>query len=94
INGTADHVHILILLTPAKSLTELIKSAKSVSSHWINRQEYMEPEFAWQTGYSAFSVSESQVEIVEDYIRNQIEHHRQRSYQEEIDLFVRKYGLG
>ncbi|MFH1853049.1 MAG: IS200/IS605 family transposase [Candidatus Neomarinimicrobiota bacterium] len=93
INGTADHVHVLFQLTPEKSLAELIKLVKAETANWINRQDLIESNFAWQTGYAAFSVSESQVDTVEEYIRQQIEHHRKRSYQEEVDLFLEKYGL-
>ncbi len=93
INGTADHVHVLFILPADKSIAKLIKSVKGETSHWINREDLMKTKFAWQVGYSAFSVSESQVDTVEEYIRNQVEHHRKRSYQEEVDLFLARYGL-
>ncbi len=94
INGISDHVHVLFLMPIDKSIAEIMKAVKGGSSHWLNRQEFMKTKFAWQIGYGAFSVSESQVEVVEEYIKNQVEHHRKRTYQEEIDLFLKNYGLG
>lgn len=93
INGITDHVHVLFQLSPEKSLAELIKLVKGETSHWINRQNLMKAKFVWQTGYAAFSVSESQVDTVEEYIRQQIGHHRKRTYREEVDLFLQRYGL-
>ena len=94
INGIPDHVHVLFLMPNDKSIAEIMKAVKGGSSHWINRQDFMKSKFAWQIGYGAFSVSESQVEAVEEYIKNQVEHHRKRTYQEEVDLFLKNYGLG
>ena len=94
INGIPDHVHVLFLMPTDKSIAEIMKAVKGESSHWINRQDFMKTKFAWQIGYAVFSVSESQVEVVEEYIKNQVEHHRKRTYQEEVDLFLKNYGLG
>ena len=94
INGIPDHVHVLFLLPTAKSIAEIMKAVKGESSHWINRQDFMKTKFAWQIGYGAFSISESQVEVVEEYIKNQVEHHLKRTYQEKVDLFLKNYGLG
>lgn len=75
INGVADHLHLLISLDPKISISELIKRIKGASSHWINQQNFLKDRFSWQTGYSAFSVSDSAIENVSNYIRNQKEHH-------------------
>ncbi|MBL7075118.1 transposase [candidate division KSB1 bacterium] len=93
INGTADHFHALFLLCNDKSLAEVMKMIKGESSHWINQQDIISRKFAWQVGYGGFSVSESMVKQVEDYIRKQEEHHRKMTFQEEYDRFLKQYGL-
>ena len=93
INGTKNHLHILLLQSPKKSLSEIIKNIKGSSSHWINQQNLVNYKFSWQIGYGAFSVSESNVESVVKYIQNQKEHHEKLSYQQELDLFLDKHGL-
>ena len=93
INGTEDHIHILFLLSPNYTLKDIFQNMKGESSHWINQSDFIKYKFAWQTGYGVFSVSESMVTDVEKYIANQKEHHKKITYQEEIDLFMKKYGL-
>lgn len=93
INGMPDHVHALFLLNPQKSISEVIKQAKGSSSHSINGVDLMLEKFAWQTGYAAYSVSESQVEKVYNYIKNQKQHHLKQSFQEEFDEYIKLYGL-
>src|SRR5436189_2355088 len=68
INGMPDHIHLLFQVNPNKSVAEIIKQVKGNSSHTINQSNLVENKFAWQTGYSAFSVSESVVEKVREYI--------------------------
>lgn len=76
-NGMPDHVHLLFTLNPQKSIADTMKQIKGASSHWVNNELYTtlginEPlHLGWQTGYSAFSVSESQVDKVANYIKNQ-----------------------
>ena len=93
INGTEDHIHILFLLSPNFSVGDIFHSVKGESSHWINKSNFMKHKLAWQIGYGAFSVSESQVKDLENYIRNQKVHHKKMSYADEIDLLIKKYGL-
>lgn len=93
INGMSDHIHILFLLSPKFSVGDIFKNVKGESSHWINQASLTKNKFAWQTGYGAFSVSESMVNEVEKYIANQKEHHRKMTFEEEVNLFVNKYGL-
>jgi putative transposase len=93
INGTENHVHILILLNPNYSISELIKNVKGESSHWFNQNNFMKVKFSWQTGYGAFSVGESRIEEVAKYIENQSEHHKKITFLEEYNLFLKKYGL-
>ena len=66
-----DHVHVLFLQNPQKTISDIIKQIKGSSSHFMNREELILEKFAWQTGYAAFSVSESQLEVVYQYIKNQ-----------------------
>lgn len=88
VNGTSDHVHMLIRLRPALSIAELACVVKANSSGWIRKKGHK--EFAWQAGYGVFSVSESNVAAVTKYIASQEEHHKKRSFQEEFVAFLKK----
>lgn len=92
INGMPDHVHCLFLLSSQKSISEVIKQIKGSSSHYINEQHLTAEKFAWQTGYASYSVSQSQVETVFSYIKNQKSRHARQSYQREFDAFLKLYG--
>lgn len=92
INGMREHLHILFRLNPAHSLSELMKNVKGESSHWVNSQNFINFKFAWQTGYSAFSISESVIDNIIKYINNQKEHHKKVTFKEEYELFMKKYG--
>ena len=81
------------LLNPSKSITDVIKQIKGSSSHSINGGNFILEKFAWQTGYAAYSVSESQVEKVYNYIKNQKAHHLKQTSQEEFDEYIKLYGL-
>ena len=94
INGMPDHVHVLFLQSPQKTISDIVKQIKGSSSHFINRGEFILEKFAWQTGYAAFSVSESQLNIVYHYIKNQKKHHLKKNGQDEFDEFVKLHGLG
>ncbi|WP_456315155.1 IS200/IS605 family transposase [Pseudomonas shirazensis] len=94
INGMPDHVHVLFLQNPQKTISDIVKQIKGSSSHFINRGEFILEKFAWQTGYAAFSVSESQLDIVYYYIKNQKKHHLKKNGQDEFDEFVKLHGLG
>jgi len=93
INGTENHVHLLFLSSPNFALKDIFQNIKGESSHWINQSNFTNSKFVWQAGYGAFSVSESMVSEVERYIANQKEHHKKMTFEEEIDLFIKKYGL-
>ena len=93
INGMPDHVHCLFLLTPQKSIPDVIKQIKGSSSHFVNQENLIPEKFAWQTGYAAYSVSESMVEKVYRYIANQKQHHQKMSFQDEYENFIKLYGL-
>ena len=89
----ADHTHALIDLPTKLSIEQVIQLLKGSSSHWINQNRLVKGRFAWGRGYGAFSVSHSDVERVCKYIANQAEHHRKRTFEDEYQLFVKRYGL-
>ncbi|MBC8214308.1 MAG: IS200/IS605 family transposase [Candidatus Marinimicrobia bacterium] len=93
IKGTSDHVHQLFLLSNDNSIAQVMKSIKGESSHWINQKNLTKTKFSWQTGYGAFSVSESNVSKVERYIRNQEEHHKNMTFREEYERFMKQHKL-
>ena len=92
VNGMPDHVHLLFLLNPQKSIAEVIKQIKGSSSHFINEQNLIPEKFSWQTGYASYSVSESQLEKVFQYIRNQKSHHRKKTFSQEYEEFIALHG--
>ncbi|MEY2829150.1 MAG: family transposase [Bacteroidota bacterium] len=85
INGMSDHVHILFLLNPLKSVADVLKNLKGGSSHWVNQNNLTQNKFAWQVGYGAFSVSESQIDKIRTYIEQQKIHHRKLSFADEYN---------
>jgi len=88
INGERDHVHMLIRARPVHSAAEIVRVVKANSSRWM-REKYS-PRFGWQTGHGVFSVSESHVAAVTEYIAGQQEHHKKHSFQEEFVAFLKK----
>lgn len=93
INGMPDHIHCLFLLNPQKSIAEVIKQIKGSSSYFINQNDLIDEKFAWQTGYAAYSVSESVVDKVFRYIYNQKKHHKKKTSQQEYDEFIKLFGF-
>jgi putative transposase len=91
INGTADHVHLLVVLPPAVSTSDALRLIKTNSSRWAH--DVRRKPFGWQTGYGAFSVSESNAQAVGRYIANQEAHHRRVSFQEEFVAFLRRHRM-
>jgi hypothetical protein len=93
VNGTADHVHLLVSMGPATSLSDLLRVLKPNSSRWVHEQ-YPEPRrFGWESGYGTFSVSGSRVAQVREYIALQEERHRKVSFEQEFSALLRKHGL-
>ncbi len=92
IGGTADHVHLLVGLRATHVLAAFVKDIKQTSSRWIHESINLK-NFAWQPGYSAFTVSVSNCGTVKEYIANQAEHHRIKSFQEEYVAFLQKHGV-
>lgn len=93
IGGYTDHIHILCKLSKKIPLMKLVEEVKSHSSKWIKTMGEDYKDFYWQEGYGAFSVNPSQVSIVKTYISNQHEHHRQKSFQDEYRIFLKKYEV-
>ena len=93
INGHKEHIHCLISLGKEQSIAEVAQLIKGESSFWVNKNKVTTNKFNWQDDYFAVSVSESQIETVARYIQNQEEHHKKKSFQEEVEAFVKKYGF-
>jgi REP element-mobilizing transposase RayT len=91
INGFEDHVHVLCNLSRTLSLAKVVEELKKSSSKWMKEQGLV--GFYWQAGYGAFSVSQSNVESVRNYIAGQEEHHQTVSFQEEYRAFCRRHGV-
>lgn len=93
IGGANDHLHVACSLSRTMAISKLIEEVKTSSSKWIKTKGDQYAGFAWQNGYGAFSVGQSQLPDLEHYIQNQREHHRKASYQEEYRNILAKYGV-
>jgi len=93
INGHLEHTHCLISLVKDQTIAKIAQLLKGESSFWINKNKLCKSKFEWQDEYFAVSVGESQVNRVRNYIKNQEEHHRKKSFQEEYDEFFKKYNF-
>jgi putative transposase len=93
IGGVADHVHMLISLPATLSVSKALQLLKGNSSKWIHDTFPKLHSFEWQEGYGAFSIAISGIDVTVAYIRNQTEHHRTRSFREELVAMLRRHGL-
>jgi len=93
INGPVDHEHALVALSTKTALANLLRELKGDSTAWVHATFPAHRGFAWQTGYAAFSVSESMRERVRAYIARQEEHHRRATFQEEYVRLLKKHGV-
>ncbi|MBS1509775.1 MAG: IS200/IS605 family transposase [Bacteroidetes bacterium] len=93
VNGYPDHVHCLISLNADQTIASLVQLIKGESSFWINKNKLCPEPFAWQGEYFAVSVSESGVNAVREYIKNQEQHHAKKTFQQEYEEFMTKYGF-
>jgi REP element-mobilizing transposase RayT len=91
IGGIEDHMHVLFALPPTLPLSKVVQTLKANSSKWVNEQ--VPGAFAWQEGYGAFSVSISHMDATIEYIQNQAEHHKKKTFDEEFAEILRKHGL-
>jgi putative transposase len=90
-NGYDEHIHCLILLNPEQSIAKVIQFIKGESSFFINRNKLSDKNFEWQDEYFAVSVSESKLNSVREYIKNQEMHHNKKTFSQEHDEFISVY---
>lgn len=93
INGTANHIHIAIGYKPHQLIPDLLQDIKGNSSKWINEKRLVKGKFKWQAGYGAFSFSHSHIDAVSQYIINQEEHHKRKTFREEYIQLLKKYDV-
>ena len=94
INGHLDHVHALVSLKSTQKIEEIAQQLKGESAHWTNNKfKKLQHKLSWQKEYFAVSVSESQLSIMRNYIKNQEEHHKRKSFQQEVEAFMKKYNF-
>lgn len=93
VNGVANHVHLFVGLKPSISVSDLVRDIKNNTSNFINEQKFVRGRFSWQEGFGSFSYSHSQIEQVYQYILNQEEHHKKKSFREEYLDFLQKFDV-
>mgnify|MGYP000564591533 CR=1 FL=1 len=93
IGGVEDHVHILCRFGKTRSLADFIRELKRESSKWVKEQSPELRTFSWQNGYGAFSISPGHVDMLMTYIRNQVEHHRVETFQDEFRRILKLNGV-
>ena len=93
INGTANHLHLLIRESKSVADQDFMAQLKGDSSHWVNTTFADRPRFSWQDGYGWFSVSPADVDAAVAYVRNQKAHHKTVTFEEEFRQFLRKYRV-
>jgi putative transposase len=93
VGGVEDHVHLLFGLSRTKTIAEIVETVKTTSSKWIKSKDKRLSSFHWQSGYAAFSGSQSDADLVVAYIADQAEHHRKRTFQDEYRRLLEKYHV-
>ncbi|MGB4413856.1 MAG: IS200/IS605 family transposase [Paludibacter sp.] len=93
INGYQEHCHCLVSLGDNQTLRQIMQLIKGESSYWINKEHLLKEKFEWQDEYFAVSVSESQLNKVRDYIKNQENHHALQIWEEEYNELIEKFGF-
>lgn len=93
VNGIADHVHVFVGLKPSMCISDLVRDIKNNSSKFINEKRWVTDKFLWQEGYGAFSYAHSQIDNVYQYIFNQEEHHRKKTFKDEYMDFLYKFEI-
>jgi putative transposase len=93
VGGVADHVHLLVSIPASLAVSKAVQLLKGGSSHWVKETFRDMIDFAWQDGYAAFTVSESQLDNVQEYIRSQPEHHRTKTFVEEYRAFLTRHRI-
>jgi REP element-mobilizing transposase RayT len=93
VNGPSDHVHIALSTNPDISISDCARSIKANTSRWIHERFDGLKDFAWQEGYSVFSVSKSNLPQVVRYIQNQRDHHKIVTFEDELKSFLKKHQI-
>jgi REP element-mobilizing transposase RayT len=93
INGMPDHIHILIGMRPSCCLSDLVREIKKASTDFVNSQDYSKNKFQWQEGFGAFSYSENDLQRVINYVLNQKEHHKKKSFRAEYKAFLEEFQI-
>lgn len=93
VGGHNDHVHICCLLSKKITQIKFVEEVKKQSSKWVKSKGERYSKFYWQDGYGIFSVNPAEINVVVEYINNQTEHHRKRTFQEELLAFLKKYNV-
>jgi putative transposase len=93
VGGVADHVHLLFQLSRTIAIADAVGKIKATSSAWVNQNQQLSAAFHWQAGYGAFSVSQSNVEAVRQYLREQPQHHARQSFQDEFRAWLSRYEI-
>lgn len=88
-----DHVHIFVSMQPNISISDLVRDIKSASSKFISKNKWVRRKFAWQEGFGAFSYSRSHIDTVINYINNQEQHHKKKTFEEEYVEFLKKFEI-
>lgn len=91
VNCVGDHIHVLVSLGASQSLSKVVQLIKGESSHWVNLNGLLDGKFEWQDDYFCVSVSDSAVARVREYIRDQENHHKRKTYEEEYQEFMKEY---
>jgi REP element-mobilizing transposase RayT len=93
VGGVADHVHILCSLSRTMAIADFLRELKSSSSKWVKTKGEIFKKFSWQSGYGVFSVGQTEIERVSEYIHNQEDHHRKITFQDEYRALMRQYNM-
>jgi putative transposase len=93
VNGMSEHIHILFSLSKNHALSDVVEEVKKSSSKWVKTKGPAYEKFYWQGGYGAFSMGRSGVPALKKYIKNQQEHHRRKTFREEVFEFLKKYEI-
>jgi REP element-mobilizing transposase RayT len=91
VNGYKEHCHCLVSLGDDQSIQQIMKLIKGESSYWINKENLLTEKFEWQDEYFAVSVSESHIDRVRNYIKNQADHHSRKTWEDEYSNLIEKY---
>lgn len=93
VGGHIDHVHLLVGLSRTITIAKLVEKIKTETSTWAKTKEACSSTFSWQSGYGVFSVGHSNRNAVDEYIRNQREHHQKSSFQDEFRELCKQHDI-